>query len=304
MEKKIGFIGLGNMGKPMAKNLMKAGFELVVRDTVKDRVRELVELGATAAGSPKEVAESSAVIITSLMDSSVVYDVVLGAEGLIKGIRPGTVLIDMSTVEPSCSRKIASLLEEKGVKILDAPVSGGAMGAENATLTIMVGGDRDVYEENIDVLKAMGKKIFYCGKTGCGAITKLCNNLVGAVSHQASGEAMVLGVKAGVDPEILHNVITSSTGQNWQLEHYFPLKVYKGDFEPVFKAELMYKDLNLALATASELGVPLMLGAVCRGSYGFICAAGKGKEDFGTIIKSLEEVAGVKVRIPKDLTKD
>ena len=297
MKKKMGFIGLGVMGKPMAENLIKAGYPLCVHDIVKEPVKELVKLGATEGKSPKEVGEVSDVVITMLPTSVEVKEVYLKEDGILMGIKEEAILVDMSTIEPMVSQDIAETALNKNVEMLDAPVSGGQIGAVQGTLSIMVGGKKEVFDQCKELFEVMGKNIFYCGSIGSGEIVKIANNLIAAINTQATCEGMILGVKAGVKPEILFEVISKSSGQNFALSTYMPNKAFKGDFEPGFMIDLMYKDLGLAQSLASSYKVPTLLGAQCRQILEFARAAGKGRKDFTAILTLLEETTGVKARL-------
>lgn len=297
MEKKIGFIGLGVMGKPMAKNLIKAGYTLAVNDIVQDPVKELVELGATEAESARAVGEVSEVVITMLPSSAEVREVCLKEDGVLQGLKEGSIIIDMSTIEPRVSQEVAQIALGKNIKMLDAPVSGGQIGAIEGTLTIMVGGEEDTFNECKEIFEAMGKNIYYCGGIGAGEVTKISNNLVAAISMQGTCEAMILGIKAGVRPEVLQEVISKSSGRNWALDTYMPKKAFKGDFEAGFMVDLMYKDLTLAHDLAGSHNVPILLGATCRQVFEQARATGKGRKDFSAILTLLEETVGVKARL-------
>ena len=297
MKKKIGFIGLGIMGKPMAKNLLKRGYSLCVHDIVQEPVKELVQLGATEAKSPLEVSKNSEIVITILPTSVEVKEVYLKDDGILKEFKAGGTLIDMSTIEPMVSQEIAALALKKKIEMLDAPVSGGQIGAMEGTLTIMVGGKEDIFHQCKEIFEAMGKNIYYCGPIGSGEVTKIVNNLTLAICMQATCEGMILGTKAGVKPNILQEVMSKSSGQNWSLNTYMPKKAFKGDFEPGFMVDLMYKDLGLAQNLASVHKVPIVLGAAARQFFELARAAGKGRKDFSVILTSLEEIVGVKARL-------
>jgi len=296
MEKKIGFIGLGVMGKPMAKNLMKAGYSLCVHDIVQGPVQELVAAGAKAARTAREVGEKSDVVISIVPSSKEVKEVHLSDDGVLAGIEAGRIIIDMSTIDPIVSREVATAAQKKNVEMVDAPVSGGQGGAIEGTLTIMVGGKEETFKQCKDIFAAMGKNIYYCGRLGSGETTKIVNNLVLAVCMQATCEGMVLGTKAGVQPKTLFEIISKSTGQNWALNAYMPKKAFRGDFEPGFMVDLMYKDLGLAQNLASACKVPILLGAEVRQVFEMARVAGKGRKDFSAILTILEEIVGVQAR--------
>lgn len=296
MKRTVGFIGLGTMGKPMARNLMKAGFPLVVHNRSRAAVNELVAEGASEAWSPKEVAERAEVVITCLPDSSDVELVAFGSEGIIEGARKGLIYIDMSTISPTVARKVASAMAEKGVEMLDAPVSGGDVGAQAATLSIMVGGKREVFESSLEIFQAMGKNIVHVGENGAGQIVKACNQIVVAATLEAVGEALVLGAKAGVDPAKIVEAISGGAARCWALEMRAP-SVIKGIFAPGFKGRLHYKDLNIIMEASQDFQVPLPVTAVVHQLFGALVAAGRGDLDHSAIITVLEDLAQFQARI-------
>ena len=295
MKRTVGFIGLGTMGKPMARNLMKAGFPLVVHNRSRAAVNELVAEGAAEAWSPKEVAERAEVVITCLPDSSDVELVALGAQGLIGGARPGLIYIDMSTISPLVARKVAAALAEKGVKMLDAPVSGGDVGAKAGTLAIMVGGKREVFESCLEIFQAMGQNIVHVGGNGAGQIVKACNQIVVAATLEAVGEALVLGARAGVDPAKIVEAISGGAARCWALEVRAP-RLIKGIFTPGFKSRLHYKDLNIIMQASRDFQVPLPVSAVVHQLFNALLAAGRGELDHSAIITVLEDLAGCQAR--------
>ena len=293
---KIGFIGIGNMGAPMSANLLKAGHELTVYDVREEAMEEPVRLGAKAARSPREVAHASDVVMTSLPTQKALEDVVMGRDGVLEGAMRGCVLIDTSTVSPSTIKRIAAIARERGVEVLDAPVSGGVAGARAATLTVMVGGDKGVFERCQEVLSAIGKNIYHVGDVGSGNAVKLVNNLMSLVSVLALSEGMVLGTKAGVDPETLHRVIKVSTDSSYALEVKLPNLISKGRFEAGFAIDLACKDLGLAIDLGREMGVPLFVTNIAQQVYELARARGMGRLDHTAVIKLLEEAAQVEVR--------
>jgi len=294
MDRKIGFIGLGIMGKPMSKNLIKAGHELTVYDVVEAPLRELQALGAKVAGSSKEVAEKTDLIITMLPDSPDVEKAALGSGGVFEGIRAGSTYIDMSTISPVTTKKLAERAKAKNVRILDAPVSGGEKGAVDATLTIMVGGDKKVFENSLPIFQAMGKTIVHCGDDGAGQVVKACNQILVAGVLESAGEALVLGAKAGVDPEIVLKVIAGGYAMR-VLDVRGPL-VLKRDFKPGFKTRLHYKDLGIALSAGSEYGVPLPVTGLIHEMMGAMKVSGRGEYDHSAIVTILEDLARVQVK--------
>ncbi len=293
---KIGFIGIGNMGTPMSTNLLKAGHELIVYDIREEAMEEPVRHGAKAARSPKEVARNSDVVITSLPTQKALEEVVLQRDGVLEGAKRGCVLIDTSTVSPSTVKRIAAIAKERGVEVLDSPVSGGVAGARAATLTMMVGGNKGVFERYLEIFQAIGKNIYHVGDVGSGNIVKLVNNLMSLISVAALSEGMVLGMKAGVDPETLHRVISVSTGRSYALEVKLPNLISKGRFEAGFAIELACKDLGLAIDLGREMGVPMFVTNVAQQVYELARARGMGRLDHTAIIKMLEEAAHVEVR--------
>jgi 3-hydroxyisobutyrate dehydrogenase len=297
MKEKIGFIGIGTMGKPMSLNLLKAGYQLMAYDINPKPLEEIKEKGATIGKSSREVAGQCDVIITMLPNSGDVEKAILGGNGVMEGASSNSIVIDMSTIDPSVSRKIAQALSQKKVKMLDAPVSGGQFGAVAGTLAIMAGGDEDAFQKCLPIFQAMGKKIVHCGKIGNGEIVKIMNNLLAGINMIATAEALTLGVKAGVDLKVLYDVINSSSGQNWTMQNYCAAKALKGDFEPGFMAALMYKDLGLAMNLAKEEGVPLLIGGLGHQIYSNIVASGLGMKDSSIPVKMLEDLANVKLRL-------
>lgn len=292
----IGFIGIGAMGRPMAVNLLKAGFHLTVYDLNQEAVQQLVEMGACSAATPKELAAGADVVITMLPNFGVVQSVLGGADGVLAGIRESAVIIDMSTVAPNQTRRMAALAKEKGVSYLDAPVSGGVGGAAKGALTIMVGGPAAVIDQVMGIFNVLGKKVYRVGDVGAGDAIKLVNNLLLGVNMAAVAEAMVVGVKAGLDPQVLLEIISSSSGNSYALETKMPNFVMKGNFEPGFAINLQFKDLELATQTGKDLGVPLFLTNLTQQIFEQARAVGLGGEDISAVIKVWEKLAGVEVR--------
>jgi 2-hydroxy-3-oxopropionate reductase len=255
---KIGFIGLGIMGKPMSKNLIKAGYKLVVHDLNQSPVAELISAGAEKAATPKEVATNCGVIITMLPDSPQVKEVVLGKNGLIEGLKKGSVVIDMSSISPIVSRELYHKLKEKGVEMIDAPVSGGEPKAIEGTLSVMCGGKKDIFDKNYPIMKAMAASVVYTGTIGAGNVTKLANQIIVALNIAAMSEALVLATKAGVNPELVYQAIRGGLAGSTVLDAKAPLAMDR-KFKPGFRINLHIKDLNNALNTAHEIGVPLPL---------------------------------------------
>lgn len=294
----IGFIGLGIMGKPMVKNLLKAGYDLVVHDVNRKALADAVAQSAQEAYTSKEVAESSQVIITMLPDSPDVESVALGADGLIEGVTEGQLYIDMSTIAPSVAIHVAETMEEKGVRCLDAPVSGGDVGAINATLSIMVGGDETTFNEALPILETLGRTITLCGPSGAGQTVKACNQIQVALNLVGMAEALTLGTKTGVDPEIIIRVLSGGYAQTRVMDVRGP-RVIHGNFEPGFKSKFHYKDLNIIMQTGKDFGVPLPVTAVVRELFGAMLAAGRGDLDHSGILTVLEDLAYVQARTTK-----
>jgi len=291
----IGFIGLGIMGKPMAKNLIKAGHKLVVYDVEEARIAELVAAGAKAGSSAKDVAGQCGLVITMLPNSPHVKAAVLGRNGVIEGAAPGTVLVDMSSIAPLASREIAAELANKGIEMLDAPVSGGEPKAIDATLAIMVGGKQAVFEKVKDVLLKMGSSAVLCGDIGAGNVTKLANQVIVALNIAAMSEAFVLAAKAGVDPERVFDAIKGGLAGSAVLNAKAPM-VLEGNYKPGFRIELHIKDLQNALDTAHQTGVPIPLTSQVMEAMQALKVDGKQGHDHGGLIQFYERLAGVKVR--------
>ncbi len=301
---QLGFIGIGVMGRPMTLNLLKAGHEVTIfaRHPDKPEVQEVIKAGAKLAPSSRAVTIASEIVITMVPNSMQVEEVVTGPHGILEGARKGLIMIDMSTIAPTMSRKLAELAAQKGVEFLDAPVSGGSQGAVNGTLTIMVGGEQEAFEKARPVLENMGKKenIFHVGPVGSGEVVKIINNLLCGTIAASVSEALVLGVKAGADVETMAKVIGVSSGANWQLANQFPLRAFNGSFQPGFMTDLLHKDLGLALDLAAENVTPLAMTAIARQMFEQTRAAGYGREDYTALLKVLEQNAGVKVRTKQE----
>ena len=292
----IGFIGIGQMGKHMAKHILDAGYDLTVLDLNKAAASHLLEAGAKWCDTPKAMAESCQMVITSLPTPQDVEQVVYGPDGLKSGWKDGDIYVDMSTNSPSVIRRIAEDARTIGVEVLDAPVSGGTKGAEMGTLTIMVGGDSATLERARKLLETMGQKIFPVGDVGCGNIAKLINNMIALTCSSISAEGFVLGVKAGIDPQILWDIINTSTGSNWALQQYTS-GVLQGDFTPYYRLSLGRKDIGLATDMGKEYEVPLPVASMVEQKLVEAMAAGLGDKHVDAVILRLEELTGAKVRI-------
>jgi 2-hydroxy-3-oxopropionate reductase len=288
--KNIGFIGLGIMGKPMAKNLLKAGFQLTVHDVVRERVDEVVQAGAKAAHSSKQCAEGADAVVTMLPDSPDSELVLLGPDGVLESAAEGCTLIDMSSIAPTVSQKIAAACEAKGVDFLDAPVSGGEPGAIEGTLAIMVGGKSSVFERAKPVFETVGKSHVLCGGYGAGNTTKLANQIIVAANIEAVGEALVLAKKAGLEPGSVFQAIKGGLAGSNVLNAKGPMMI-EGNFKPGFRIRLHQKDLNNALITGKELGVPLPVTALVQQMIGALVNRGKGDADHSAIANFIEEMA-------------
>ncbi len=290
MAERIGFIGLGIMGKPMVRNLLKAGFAVTVSNRSQPAVDELVADGAQATQSPREVAKQSDIVITMVTDGPDVEQVLLGDQGVIEGAHSGLLVIDMSTISPVTTRHIADQLREHDVHMLDAPVSGGDKGAIAGTLSIMVGGDEADFERATPIFEAMGKTITYCGPTGAGQTVKACNQIMVAVVIEAVAEALVLGSKAGVDPDIILRVLGGGMAQSRMMDVRGPTMA-QHIFEPGFKSKLHLKDLGIVINTAREFGVALPVTGVVSQLYTTLVESGHGEEDTSAILTVLETLS-------------
>lgn len=297
---KVGFIGLGAMGKPMATNLIKKGFSLTVFDLIPERIESLKEMGAEGAASCREVGEKCSVVITMVPSSPHVKEAILGKNGVIEGIREGSVVIDMSTIDPITTRGVARALEERRVEMLDAPVARGVPAAVAGSLMIFVGGKKKVFEEHKAMLDAMGTDVHHVGDIGTGEICKIVNNLVVAITLCGLAEAMVLGVKAGVKPDVLFDALSSGSANSFTLQNHVKNSVMKGKFEEeVFPVDYMLKDLGLALATGTSLRVPMPFAGLTQQTYILASASGESQRYHPVIIRPLERVVGVEVRSEK-----
>lgn len=293
---RLGFIGVGAMGKPMAANLLKAGYELQVNDVSEAAVSELVGQGAIRCGTPREAVLGTDVVITMLPNSAIVESVMTGEEGVFAGSKPGQIIIDMSSVDPFFTKNMAAAAVSKGFKYVDAPVSGGVAGASSGSLTIMVGGDKEIVEQIEPILKVLGQKIYHVGQVGSGDAVKVINNLLLGVNMAALGEALVLGVKAGLDPEIMYDIIKVSSGRSYVVETKLPNFILKGNFDAGFAIDLQYKDLELAAATAKKMGMPLPVTTIAQQVFEMARAQGLGREDISAVIKVWENMMGALVR--------
>ena len=294
MVKRIGYIGLGLMGKPIAKNLMKAGYPLIVHNRSQAAVEELVKEGAERADSPRAIAEASDVVFTNLPDTVDVEQVVFGEKGIIEGCHKGMIYIDNSTIKPETAREIAVALAERGAHALDAPVSGGDVGAKAGTLAIMVGGSEDAFEEAKPIFEAMGKTITYVGASGAGQVAKACNQIMVAAQMVAMAELLLLAEKTGVNPERVIEAIKGGAAQCWTLDNK-PPRLFDGNRSPGFKAYMQHKDLGIVLDTARSYGMPLPATAVNQQLFEAMLQLGMRDLDNSAVIGALEAISGIQL---------
>ncbi|HXF84817.1 MAG TPA: NAD(P)-binding domain-containing protein [Anaerolineales bacterium] len=291
---KVGYIGLGLMGKSIARNILKAGFPLVVHNRSRAAVDELVAEGAKAAFSPQEVAEQVDVVFTNLPDTPDVEEVVLGSKGIIAGAHEGLIFVDNSTIKPASARKIAKRLAEKGVQALDAPVSGGDIGARNATLTIMVGGEASALEKVMPIFRVIGKTVTHVGEAGAGQVAKAANQIMVAAQMVAMGELLVFAKKAGVDPRKVVEAIRGGAAQCWTLD-VKPPRLFEGNRNPGFKAHMQLKDLKIVLETAREYSIPLPSTTENTKLFQQMIELGMGELDNSAVVGVIEKMAGVEI---------
>ena len=295
---KVGFIGTGNMGNPMAANLIRGGHDVTVHELRREAATNLLEMGAHWSDSPKEATAGSEVVFTSLPGPRDVDAVVLGEDGIMEGAVSGSIHVDLSTNSPTAIRRLHQVCSEKGVIVMDAPVSGGVFGAAAGTLAVMVGGDRAVFDRVKPTLDSIGTHVVYCGPIGNGAVCKLCNNLLSMGIGMMLTEALTLGVKAGVDLAVLADVITNSSGGCKRLTEKSPRYLFKGNFEPGFATALAAKDVRLATELGREYGIPLELSNLVDQRHVEALLRGWGPEDSDAVSKIQEEKAGVQLRLP------
>jgi 2-hydroxy-3-oxopropionate reductase len=291
---KVGYIGLGLMGKSIARNILKAGFPVVVHNRSQSAVDELVAEGASRADSPKEVASQVDVVFTNLPDSPDVEKVVLGENGIIEGAHDGLIYVDNSTIKPASARMIAQKLSEKNAFALDAPVSGGDIGAKNGTLTIMVGGETSALEKVMPVFQAMGKTVTHVGEAGAGQVAKAANQIMVAAQMVAMGELLVFSKKAGVDPRKVVDAIKAGAAQCWTLD-VKPPRLFDGNRNPGFKAHMQLKDLNIILQTAREYDIPVSGTMANTELFQQMIDIGMGELDNSAVVGVVEKLAGVKI---------
>jgi 3-hydroxyisobutyrate dehydrogenase/2-hydroxy-3-oxopropionate reductase len=295
---RLGFFGLGLMGYPMARNLLRAGHEVALWSHTADKARKLAaEAGGRFCDTPREAAVDAECMFLCVGDTAMSREVILGAEGILHGARPGSVVADASTISPSASRKIGQTLKAKGVEFLDAPCTGSVPGAEGGTLTFMIGGAQSALEKTKPYFEPMGKRLYYCGGPGMGLQAKLTQNLILSNILMAFNEGMVLAAKAGVDLQLMLEILENSAAKSGLIAYKAPF-VFRRDFHPNFSTKWMNKDIGLMLESGEELGVPLLLTGLTRQLFQTAMAAGLGEDDMCSTISVLEGMAGVQVKIP------
>ena len=294
MKKHVGFIGLGIMGQGMSRNLLKAGFSVYVWNRTNSKVQPLVQAGAVAAGTPAQLASKCEIIITCVSDTPDVQEVILGEQGVMLGAKSGALVVDCSTISPQVTKDIASLLSEKEVGMLDAPISGGSEGAEKGTLSIMVGGKEADFQQALPVLQAMGKSITHVGDHGAGQMAKLVNQVLVVGNGLAMCEALILAQAGGLDLEKAYHAVKDGAAGSWMFTHRAN-QIIERDFRPGFMIDLQQKDLRLVLESADELGAPLPGTALIYQFYRTLQRLGLGEEGNHGLIKALENLAGFEV---------
>ena len=294
-KETVGFVGLGIMGLPMSLNLIKAGYPLTVYNRTRSKTADPAAKGATVADTPKEVAQRSSVVIVMVADSPDVEEVVLGENGVIEGIQNDAIVIDMSSIAPSVTRKIGGRLAEKGAHMLDAPVSGSSWAAADGTLSIMVGGETEIFQRGLPVLQAMGTNIIHIGPPGMGQVCKLVNQVMVAGTLAAVCEGLLLGAKSGVDLDKVFQAVTGGAANSWQLEN-LGSRILQRDFNPGFSVKLMLKDQRLVNQASQEMELPMPVSAVARQFFYLLAQKGLGEEGTQSYVKGLEEMAKVTVQ--------
>lgn len=295
---QVGFIGLGNMGNPMAKNLIKHGYPVIASDVFPESCKELQELGAQILDNPADVADKADRIITMLPSNSNVVDVYTGANGILKKVKKGSLLIDSSTIDPAVSKEMAVAAEKVGAVFMDAPVSGGVGAANSGKLTFMVGGPEEEFNAAKELLTCMGAEVVYCGQVGTGQAAKICNNMLLAIGMIGTAETMNLGIRLGLDPKLLAKILNMSSGRCWSSDAYNPVPgVMEGvpsanNYQGGFGTTLMAKDLGLAQNTATNTKTPVPLGSLAHQIYRMMCARGYARKDFSSVFQFLREEEG------------
>ena len=291
-QPNIGFIGLGIMGRPMAGHILKGGHPLTVYNRTRSKTAELQALGAAVADSPAGVAARSEILIIMVSDTQDVEQVVAGPQGVLEGIRPGSVVVDMSTIAPGTERALDEALRARGAFLIDAPVSGGDVGARDASLAIMAGGDRKAFELVRPVLALLGRTITYCGPSGSGQLAKLCNQILVSVTLLGVSEALVFARKCGLDPSVMIEAVSGGAAQSWQLTNLGP-RIIKRDFAPGFMVDLVQKDLRLVLESCASAGVSLPATGLVHQLFGSARAHGSGREGTQSLAKVVERLSGL-----------
>ncbi|MFT5367013.1 MAG: 3-hydroxyisobutyrate dehydrogenase [Candidatus Latescibacterota bacterium] len=294
---KIGFVGLGIMGKPMCHNLLKAGFDVTFYARRQEVIDEMLEAGATYVSSSKGVAEATDIVVTIVTADTEVREVILGENGVLEGASQGKLIVDMSTISPMTIREVAEIAKKKGVNVVDAPVSGGDTGAISGTLTIIAGGTKEDFDRCAGIFKAMGKEenIFHVGAVGVGQTVKITNQFIGGITMAAISEALTLGKKAGADPEVMRQVISVSTGNSRLFEARVADYLLTGDFTPGFMLDLMKKDIGIGVEMGRALNVPVPIGAAAYQMYAAASSLGAGAEDFSAVCRAIEKLTGVRL---------
>ena len=292
----VGFIGLGIMGGPMAKNLLDAGYDVVGHNRSDEPVEELEESGGAGADTPKEVAERADVVITCLPDSPVVEEIVRGEDGVLDGLEDGMIVVDMSTISPTVTEDLAEEIANQGAAMLDAPISGGEEGAIEGTLSIMVGGDESVFEECVDLFEVMGSTVTHCGPNGAGQTTKACNQIVVSAQMVGVSEALVFAHQAGADLEAVVEAISGGAAGCWALDNRAP-NMIQGKFDPGFFASYQYKDLRIATDAGEAFGAPMPQTSVAHELYKAMETTGRGRDDNSGVMQIIEDLAGDEARV-------
>lgn len=296
MSERIGFVGLGIMGRPMAANLLRAGYAVHVWNRTAEKMQPLLKQGAQAAENAAQVAANVDILITMLGDSPDVEEVVMGPKGVLAGAHSGLVLVDMSTISPQVTRRLAAVCQQQGVDMLDAPVSGGEKGAIEGNLSIMVGGSQPVFERCQPIFHVLGKNVVYVGEHGMGQTVKLCNQVICGLNILATAEGLSLAAKAGLDPNLVLQVVTKGAANSWMLENLGP-KMAAGDYAPGFMVKLQLKDLRLALEAAEMLDLPLPGTALTQQLFRSVQAAGGGDEGTQALVKAIERLGSLSVAV-------
>lgn len=293
---KIGFVGLGHMGKAMAINLIKSGYQMVVYDVRVEPVKELAALGASSSESVQEIGATCDIVMTSLPHPKISEDVWVGPQGILSEAKPNSIFVELSTVPPALVQRIAQLAASKSIAVLDAAVTGGVIRAAKGTLTIMVGGEKEAFQKIDSIFRTIGKNVFHVGKVGSGMVVKLVNNAIAHVNVIAIIEGMAMGVKAGVAPQMLYEVISKSSGDSYQFRDRLGGRILKGNFEPGMRLALAYKDSVLACELGRELGVPLFVTSAAHSVYEWAKLQDLNEKDYGAIMTLWENLLKIRVR--------